>query len=53
VLADLTGWKTKLAEGGILAGHDYYPTEPGVIEAVHASSFGFEVIANTRIFRLT
>lgn len=53
VLADIQGWKTKLAEGGILAGHDYWPTDPGVIEAVHESGFGFEVIPNTRIFRMT
>jgi hypothetical protein len=53
VLADIQGWKTRLADGGILAGHDYWPTDQGVIEAVHASGFAFEVIPNTRIFRLT
>jgi hypothetical protein len=53
VLADIQGWKTKLADGGILAGHDYWPTDQGVIEAVHASGLGFEAIPNTRIFRLT
>jgi hypothetical protein len=53
VLADIQGWKTRLADGGILAGHDYWPTDQGVIEAVHASGFAFEVIANTRIFRMT
>ena len=51
-LADIQGWKTRLAENGILAGHDYWPAEPGVMDAVHASGFGFEVVSNTRIFRL-
>lgn len=51
-LADIQGWRTKLAPGGILAGHDYWAAEPGVMDAVNGSGFAFEVVSNTRIFRL-
>jgi hypothetical protein len=36
VLADLMGWWEVLSDGGILAGHDYDPAHPGVINAVQA-----------------
>jgi hypothetical protein len=51
-LADIQAWRTKLAPGGILAGHDYWPVDPGVIDAVNQCGSGFEVFSNTRIFRL-
>lgn len=51
-LADIQGWKTKLALGGILAGHDYWPVDPGVMDAVNGCGFPLEVVSNTRIFKL-
>lgn len=50
-LADIEGWQAKLAPNGILAGHDYWPKDPGVMDAVHESRIGFDVISNTRIWR--
>jgi len=35
VKADILAWKPKLKNGGILAGHDYGPHAPGVIDAVN------------------
>ncbi len=34
VLADLTLWYPKIKKGGILAGHDFHPSIPGVEKAV-------------------
>lgn len=34
VKADILAWRPKLKPGGILAGHDYGPHAPGVIQAV-------------------
>lgn len=31
---DILSWKQKVRPGGILAGHDYHPNFPGVVEAV-------------------
>lgn len=36
VAADIAAWWPLVAEGGILAGHDYDPGHPGVIAAVEA-----------------
>ena len=34
VQADIAAWRTKVCPGGVLAGHDYRPTAPGVVRAV-------------------
>lgn len=31
---DILAWKSKVKSGGILAGHDYHPTQMGVVKAV-------------------
>jgi hypothetical protein len=35
VKSDIHSWMPKIKKGGIIAGHDYNPTFPGVIQAVH------------------
>lgn len=39
VLADIRAWRGKVKPGGVLAGHDYHQTWPGVVQAVE-SEFG-------------
>lgn len=34
VKADILAWRPKLRRGGVLAGHDYGPHAPGVVDAV-------------------
>ncbi len=34
--ADIAAWWPKLRRGGVMLGHDYSPSFPGVIEAVSA-----------------
>lgn len=43
VKADILAWQPLLAEGGIMAGHDYDPDWPGVIQAVR------ELVPNHRV----
>jgi len=50
VCGDIKGWQSRLAPRGILAGHDYWPAERGVIEAVQECLPQFRVIPNTRIW---
>jgi hypothetical protein len=50
VCADIQAWGSHLADGGILAGHDYWPAERGVMEAVNLCLPSFRVIPNTRIW---
>lgn len=50
VSADIQGWRSVLAPGRILAGHDYWPCCPGVMDAVQEFCPGFRVIENTRIW---
>ena len=35
IIADLRAWLPKVKPGGLLAGHDYEPSFPGVIQAVN------------------
>ncbi len=48
--ADIQGWRSVLAPDGILAGHDYWPTDPGVMDAVNAFCPKFRVLPDTRIW---
>jgi hypothetical protein len=43
VKMDIQNWMPKVRSGGILAGHDYIETWPGVIEAVNESLKDFSV----------
>lgn len=51
VSADIEGWIPFLRAGGIIAGHDFWPKDSGVMEAV-CQEFGndFEVGPGTRIW---
>jgi hypothetical protein len=48
--ADIESWSALLAEGGILAGHDYWPCHRGVMDAVNLKLGSFEIIPGTRIW---
>lgn len=41
VKKDIENWTPKVRSGGILAGHDYIHTWPGVVQAVNESVSGF------------
>jgi predicted O-methyltransferase YrrM len=43
VKMDIQNWMPKVRKGGILAGHDYVETWPGVIEAVNESLRDFAI----------
>jgi SAM-dependent methyltransferase len=47
VSADIVAWKTKLIQGGILAGHDYSSAWPGVISAVDALCPGRKIVGQS------
>lgn len=50
--ADIENWSTLVRPGGLIAGHDYSPRHPGVMDAVNETG-AFEVVPETRIwFRL-
>jgi hypothetical protein len=51
VLQDLEAWQPKVRRGGILAGDDYSPSYPGVVEAVHVH-FGAAVEVNGTTWRV-
>lgn len=44
VKRDIANWMPKVRKGGILAGHDYIHTWPGVIQAVNESISGFSTM---------
>lgn len=44
VKKDIANWMPKIRKGGILAGHDYIHTWPGVIQAVNESISGFSTM---------
>ena len=46
--ADIQGWSPIVL--GTLAGHDYWPTDPGVMEAVQSSLVNFRIVPDTRIW---
>lgn len=49
--ADIEGWLPFLRPGGIIAGHDYWPADPGVMDAVNeVFPEGIEVALRTRIW---
>lgn len=48
--ADIQGWRSVLTPGGILAGHDYWAADPGVMDAVNAFCPQFRVLPDTRIW---
>lgn len=44
VKRDIANWMPKVRKGGILSGHDYIHTWPGVIQAVNESISGFSTM---------
>ncbi len=44
VLSDIRNWQPKLSIGGILCGHDYDPSNPGVMKAVDECFKGVSTI---------
>jgi hypothetical protein len=49
--ADIESWKTLIRPGGIIAGHDYWPVDLGVMEAVNETLAGrFTVVPGTRMW---
>jgi len=44
VRRDIANWMPKVRKGGILAGHDYIHTWPGVVQAVNESISGFSTM---------
>jgi predicted O-methyltransferase YrrM len=47
VRADIAAWRGKVRPGGLLAGDDYAPDFPGVVEAVRGSIVGYDVDGTT------
>ena len=54
VSADIQAWRALVKPGGLVAGHDFWPPDPGVMRAVH-EQFGesFKVVENCRIWYAT
>jgi hypothetical protein len=53
VSADISEWLPLLRPGGIMAGHDYSPRNPGVMDAVNDAFPGrFQVAEATRIWHV-
>lgn len=51
VKADIEGWLPFLRQGGVMSGHDYWPRNVGVMEAVEETLPGkVEVVSGTRIW---
>jgi len=44
VKKDIENWMPKVRKGGILAGHDYIETWPGVVQAVNEALTGFSTM---------
>jgi len=51
--ADINSWLPLLAKGGIMAGHDFWPQHPGVMDAVSRNLPGFKTFPNSRIWYYT
>jgi hypothetical protein len=51
--ADIECWRHLIKPGGICAGHDYSPRDPGVMDAVNEAFEQFEVVPGTRIWHAT
>ena len=47
IRADILAWRPLLRDGGILAGHDYQPAFPGVIQAVQELVPKFRVVGGS------
>lgn len=52
VLRDFECWAPLVKPGGIIAGHDYWARDPGVMDAVNSLGRSFEVAEGTRIWHL-
>ena len=50
VNSDIQSWLPKLKDTGIIAGHDYQPSFPGVVKAVNENFAGFEVMPNSCVW---
>jgi hypothetical protein len=50
VACDIQCWMPLIKSGGIIAGHDYWPRDPGVMDAVSELIPNFRVVDNTRIW---
>ena len=49
--ADIEGWQTLLKPGGLICGHDYWPRDAGVMDAVNELFEGrHSVVPGTRIW---
>lgn len=49
--ADIQAWLPMIRSGGIIAGHDYWPANIGVMDAVNKYfRNGFEIVSGTRIW---
>lgn len=49
--ADIEAWRVLIRPGGLIAGHDYWPVDSGVMDAVNeVFPEGFEVAQGTRIW---
>lgn len=46
VKADIEAWSPKVKNGGVIAGHDYEPQFPGVVQAVNQAFNGNATIRN-------
>ncbi|CAB4191691.1 Methyltransferase domain containing protein [uncultured Caudovirales phage] len=53
VCCDIQCWKPLVRSGGIIAGHDYWPRDAGVMDAVNELVPGFQVVPGTRIWWAT
>lgn len=50
ISGDIQAWRELVRPGGIIAGHDFWPPDQGVMRAVHECFDSFEVLPNTRIW---
>lgn len=48
--ADIQVFRPLLKAGGIIAGHDYWPADRGVMDAVHNELAGFQIVPHTRLW---
>lgn len=53
VCCDIQCWRPLIKPGGIIAGHDYWPREPGVMDAVNELVSNFQIATGTRIWWAT